>query len=81
MYNELQNHKNLFLFCHEHAALEWKSLNTLTRRNMSTAPNADPICVMIPHQSRAFLPLRRSVVAMLTLENIVKAACRTDDKI
>ena len=62
----------------EHAAFEWNSFNTFTSRNMSIAPKAEPICVTIPHQSKAFLPHSRSVVAMHTLENVMKADNSTD---
>lgn len=41
------------------------------------APTAEPICVTMPHHNKAFLPPSRSVVAMLTLENVMKADSRT----
>lgn len=41
--------------------------------NIRIAPMADPICVTMPHHSNAILPPSLKTVAMLTLENDIKA--------
>ena len=69
----IMRYYQVFSNVHEQAGFSLNKCSSFTSRNMRMAPTAEPICVTIPHQSNAFLPFSLSVVAMLTLENVMNA--------